>query len=188
MVAAAMIGSAVVGAGASIYGSSQQSNAANKAAGLLKPYSNAGQAALPGLEGLLGIGGQDMSAALAKTPGYQFTLGQGLESVQNGYAARGLASSGAALKGAANYATGLAQNTYQNMIGNYQNFAGMGANAAAGVGSNLIGAANAQAGGLMGAANSFGQIPAYMLLNNSLNGSSGAAASGGGLGSLFGGS
>jgi hypothetical protein len=51
---------------------------------------------------------------LENTPGYQFTLGQGLESTQNSAAARGLGSSGAALKGAATYATGLADQTYQN--------------------------------------------------------------------------
>ena len=51
---------------------------------------------------------------LENTPGYQFTLNQGLESTQNSAAARGLANSGAALKGAATYATGLANDTYQN--------------------------------------------------------------------------
>jgi hypothetical protein len=53
-------------------------------------------------------------AQLAATPGYQFTLNQGLESTQNSAAARGLGNSGAALKGAAAYATGLANSTYQN--------------------------------------------------------------------------
>lgn len=51
---------------------------------------------------------------LENTPGYQFTLQQGLESTQNSAAARGLANSGAALKGAATYATGLANDTYQS--------------------------------------------------------------------------
>ena len=55
---------------------------------------------------------------LQNTPGYQFTLGQGLQSTQNSAAARGLGVSGAALKGAATYATGLADQTYQNQ---YQN-------------------------------------------------------------------
>lgn len=51
-------------------------------------------------------------ATLESTPGYQFALSQGLKSVQNGYAARGLGSSGAAMKGAAQFATGLADQTY----------------------------------------------------------------------------
>ncbi len=45
-------------------------------------------------------------------PGYDFTKTQGLKAVQNSAAARGLGSSGAALKGAATFATGLANSTY----------------------------------------------------------------------------
>lgn len=141
------------------------------------PWSNAGQQALPQLSGLLGLSGNpaDMQNYLQKLPGYQFTLGQGLESVQNGFAARGLGTSGAALKGAANYATGLANNTYQSQVANLQNYANMGSNAAAGVGSNLIQAGNAQASGLLGAANSIGNAGlTYGLLNS-------ASAGGGGL-------
>ncbi len=59
------------------------------------------------------------AASLAATPGYQFTLGQGLKSTQNSFAAQGLGSSGAALKGAASYSTGLAQNTYNQQFQNY---------------------------------------------------------------------
>ncbi|HDR9033741.1 TPA: hypothetical protein QDB07_001198 [Burkholderia vietnamiensis] len=60
---------------------------------------------------------QAPTAAQAQaTPGYQFTLTQGLKSVQNSAAARGLGTSGAALKGAANYATGLADSTYNDVF------------------------------------------------------------------------
>lgn len=55
-------------------------------------------------------------AALEKTPGYQFTRTQGLKAVQNSAAARGLGVSGAALKGAANFATGLADQTYKTQF------------------------------------------------------------------------
>lgn len=179
--AAAVVGAAAITAGASIYGSSQQAHAAKRAANLSAPFTQAGQQALPGLESLLGINGDPASMLnfLKYTPGYQFTLGQGLESVQNGFAPRGLASSGAALKGAANYATGLAQNTYQNVVGNYQNLANMGANAAVNQGNNLVQAGNAQAAGLMGAANAVGSAPLnYLLLNNAIGGGN----LGGGLG------
>ena len=60
-------------------------------------------------------------AQLESTPGYQFTLGQGLKSVQNSYAAKGLGSSGAALKGAADYATGDANTTFNQQFQNYWN-------------------------------------------------------------------
>jgi hypothetical protein len=101
----------------------------------LLPYNTAGQSALPYLSAnmpdyastdnsllkqaggffsqaaTLGSG-PDEQAALEATPGYQFTKQQGLQAVQNGAAARGLGVSGAALKGAAAYATGLADTTY----------------------------------------------------------------------------
>jgi hypothetical protein len=59
-------------------------------------------------------------AELVQTPGYQFNLSQGLRAAQNSAAARGLGVSGAALRGAANYATGLADSTYQNQFANQQ--------------------------------------------------------------------
>lgn len=49
-------------------------------------------------------------------PGYGFTLQQGLKATQNSAAARGLGSSGAALKGAATFATGLANSTYGDVF------------------------------------------------------------------------
>ena len=55
-------------------------------------------------------------AELEQTPGYQFTRDQGLQAVQNSAAARGLGVSGAALKGAATYATGLADQTYKDQF------------------------------------------------------------------------
>jgi len=51
---------------------------------------------------------------LEQTPGYQWSLGQGLRATQSAAAARGLGVSGASLKGAATYATGLADSTYAN--------------------------------------------------------------------------
>lgn len=114
-------------------------------------------------------------AALEQTPGYQWTLGQGEKSVENSLTARGLGQSGAVIKGAEQYATGLASQTYQqqfqNALTNKQNeynmlFGGaqLGESAAAGqagaatavggqIGSNIIGAGNAQAGADIAGAN-----------------------------------
>jgi hypothetical protein len=106
-------------------------------------------------------------SAIAQMPGYQFSLQQGLLSTQNAAAARGLGVSGAALMGAANYATGLAQSNYQNYFNDYwanQNnrynmlsqLTGLGANAAVGAGSNVantaanVGSAQAASAGLTG--------------------------------------
>jgi hypothetical protein len=130
-------------------------------------------------------------ATLEKTPGYQFNLTQGLKATQNAAAARGLGISGAALKGAANYATGLADSTYQNQFNNavtnqanafnrLLSMSGQGqtavetlGNAGLGVGGNIagntIGAGNATAGGLVGAGNSLGNAYGNYQANNFLS-------------------
>ena len=101
------------------------------------------------------------AANLPSTPGYQFTLDQGLKSTQNSYAAEGLGSSGASEKGAASFATGLAQNTYNQQFQNYltqnQQIANMllgggqvGANAASSLGSIYGNAGNAALSGAVG--------------------------------------
>lgn len=171
----------------------------------LAPYMKTGGYANDELNSLLGLGpGGDPSksallngpqmteAQLQQTPGYQFNLKQGLESTQNSAAARGLASSGAALKGAANFATGLADSTYQNQFNNavtnqtntFNRLMGLtqlGQNSAAGVGaagiqtganigSNIIGAGNAAAAGINGAAAGFGGAAQNYGFMNALQG------------------
>ncbi len=118
----------------------------------------------------------------AQTPGYQFTLQQGLKATQNSAAARGLGTSGAAMKGAATYATGLADSTYNDVynralntfntnyksasdnvnrltgiVGSGQNAAGgmgaLGAQTTANIGNTITSGANAQAAGTIGSAN-----------------------------------
>lgn len=118
----------------------------------------------------------------AQTPGYQFTQDQGLKAVQNSASARGLGTSGAAMKGAASYATGLADSTYndvysralstfntnyssasnnanrlQGLVSNGQNAAAtngsLGAATAGSIGNTLMSGANASAAGTVGSAN-----------------------------------
>lgn len=135
-VATAVIGAGVLGAGASIYGANkaadtQQANAQHVAdiqqqqyqqtRSDLSPYRDIGAQAATNLGGRL----SDLTspivmdqATLEATPGYQFNLTQGQKAVTNSAAARGLGTSGAALKGAATFATGLADNTYQNQFNN----------------------------------------------------------------------
>jgi hypothetical protein len=147
-VAAATIGSAVIGAGASMMSANKAAGAAKDAAGLqqqmyeqtrgdLQPYNETGQNALQAAYGVAQRGptgggpdyvsmaaqnlpGNMTQAQLEATPGYQFTLAQGLKSTQSAAAARGLGVSGAALKGAATYATGLADSTYANRFNEAQ--------------------------------------------------------------------
>jgi hypothetical protein len=122
------------------------------------------------------------AAEAEATPGYQFTLQQGLKATQNSAASRGLGTSGAALKGASTYATGLADSTYndvynralntyktnygaasdgaarlQGIVSNGQNAAGglgaLGAQTASNIGNTITSGANAQAAGTIGGAN-----------------------------------
>lgn len=108
---------------------------------------------------------------LAQTPGYQFALQQGLKSQQNSMSARGLGLSGAQQKAAAEYATGLADQTYNNQYNNalstyntnYQTSANnvnnllqllqAGQNAAAQTGVQGLNAANTAGGYLTSGAN-----------------------------------
>ena len=53
-----------------------------------------------------------------QTPGYQFVRDAGLRAVSNNNSASGLAGSGAQAAGAASYATGLAENTYNSQVQN----------------------------------------------------------------------
>ena len=142
------VGSAVIGAGTSMLGASKAAGAAKDAAALqqrqyettradLLPYNQAGQSVLGDLTNLarsdpygggpnyLAMAQQNLPGTMTQqqleaTPGYQFALSQGLQSTQNAAAARGLGVSGASLKGAAKFATGLADSTYQNQFANQQ--------------------------------------------------------------------
>lgn len=136
--------SAAAGVAGSMISSGAASSAAKKAADAqaamyeqtrtdLSPYNQMGQNALEAAYGVAQRGptggGPDFinmayqnlplrmtQAELEQTPGYQFTRDQGLKSIQSANAARGLGVSGAALKGAAEYSTGLANKTYQDQF------------------------------------------------------------------------
>ena len=216
-VATAIIGAGVVGAASTAYAANKASDAQVQAANTaaqtqlsmygttrsdLAPFRNIGQTASDQLTSKL----SDLTApitmdqaTLEKTPGYQFNLTQGLKAVQNSAAARGLGTSGAALKGAATFATGLADSTYQNQFANavtnqtnafnrLKSLVDTGENAAAqtgnagtaaasGAASAQIGAGNAQAAGanatgaaIGSAVNSIGSGIAYKGLYGGNNG------------------
>jgi len=126
MVAAAIVGSAVVGGAVSAYGANKaagaQRDAANQADATQRymydqtradqaPYREAGYGALSRMSTLLGLSGGNENSRyfgslnrrftgkdLASDPGYQFGLNQGLDAAQNSAAARGGLYSGATLK------------------------------------------------------------------------------------------
>lgn len=197
------VASGLLSSNAASSAASTEANAANNATAAsqqeaaqtradLAPYNTAGQTGvntllstlgLPGgngtnllsANGLSGLTFQPTQAQLAATPGYQFDLAQGEQGVANSNAAQGRGISGAALKGAANYATGLANNTLttqqgifqqnlSNVLNPLQNVSNLGENAAAQTGAlgtsntnaanaSAIGGANASAAGQVGSAN-----------------------------------
>jgi len=145
-IAAAIAGAGILGAGASIYGSSQaakaQKDAANQANATqlqmynqqredLAPYTEAGTEGLNALRSYLGVGG-DTSAAnyggynqrfgmdqFTADPGYSFRLRQGLEGLNANAAARGGLISGAALKAATNYGQQAGSQEYTNAFNRF---------------------------------------------------------------------
>jgi len=199
--AAAAIGGSIISSEGAKSAAKTQANAANNATQLqqnmfnttqqnLQPYMGIGNKAVTALTSGTGLDSSNPlssqllkpitmdEATLQQTPGYQFNLNQGLKAVQNSAAKRGLGVSGAAEKGAAAYATGLADNTYQNQFNNavtnqtnqfnrLNTLVGGGQNAAAGLGgigqqtganiaSTISGAGNAQAASQISGANALG--------------------------------
>lgn len=147
MVAAAVIGSAVVGAGASIVSgnkaASAQQSAADQATSLqqaqdaearrqydlnradLAPYREAGTTALGQLSSGTAPGGQfDKSFTMADfnaDPGYQFRLDEGNRAISASAAARGGVLSGGTLKALDKYSQGEASQEYGNAYDRYNN-------------------------------------------------------------------
>ncbi len=140
----------------------------NKVQQNLQPFIDTGTTNLGKASDMAGTFKFDPTQAqLQQTPGYQFTLNQGLKAANNSAAARGLANSGAALKGAAGYATGLADNTFQNQFGNamntfntnfgsYKGLADLGENAAAHAGNAAQGFGEMMGNNITGAGNAIG--------------------------------
>jgi hypothetical protein len=180
----------------------------------LSPYNTAGQQVLPALNALAMSGptggGPDYvdlayknylppqmtQAQLEQTPGYQFQMSQGLKALQSANAAKGLGVSGAALKGAAQFATGLANSNYQQQFANaqqrfadvsglstlqqnqlqgqaarLQNVAALGESAAAQTGTTGASLAQSQGNALIagGQANAAGTIGASNALTGGIN-------------------
>lgn len=132
----------------------------------LGPYAAAGRSVLPTLAGLI-TPGADQSALLASTPGFQFASDWGQRGLRNQATMRGLG--GNVLTAGADYNRNMAlHQSWLPTVNALQQYAGMGAGAAgafggnatnagiqtgAQIGSNMIGAGNAQAGAAMAQGN-----------------------------------
>src|SRR5215467_4198373 len=96
--------------------------------GVLQPFVNFGTSALGALGDLMGplttstptnlapFTFQPTMADLEGTPGYQFTLQQGLRAAQNSLSSMGLGKSGPAVREATSTATGLAASTWPQVF------------------------------------------------------------------------
>ena len=110
----------------------------NKAAGLMSPYTEAGGQAATQLSDALtqGFNYEDY----ANTPAYQMQLAEGQKAIQQQLAAQGLGQSGAAVKAATEYGTGLANQNYGDAYNQWlqqnQQLGGL-ANTGSGAASNL---------------------------------------------------
>ena len=132
--AIAAIGAGVSAAGA-VGGSLLQANATKNAASKanatqtaeldqsradLAPYNTQGALATTDASNLLGLNGPDAATAamgnFQTSPGYQFSLDQGLRAVDAGAAAKGMLRSGATLKAEQTFGTGLADQEFQQLL------------------------------------------------------------------------
>lgn len=163
-VAAAIVGAGALAAGGTALAGSEAAGATTSAtnaaigeqnyglnlqAQLSAPYRGLGAAAIPTLENLLGMGkpGTQLTS-LRNLPGYQFEQQQGTQGTINAATAMGMGLSGNTLQGLSTFNQGLADQTYQQEVGNFENVVGMGQAAAAGQAAN-IGNATSNISGLI---------------------------------------
>ena len=176
--AAASLGSALIGANSAKKASRAQSDSADKQIALQRenqratearfaPYEASGANALSAYDFNLGLGERPEGyAGFQSTPGYQFQLDEGMRALEGSAAAGGNVRSGATMKAAMGFGQGLANQDYGNYMNRLQGQVGMGqasaaqtaaagANATAGI-SNALGAqGNAKSAGIIGANNAW---------------------------------
>ena len=188
--------------------SAQQMAMYNQNVQRLAPWTGAGQTALGNLQSLVGNGANGIatspfSAAMyQQSPGYQWQMDQGTQAVMNHAGALGGLNSGNTLKALQTYGQGLANQDYYQAANQYANWqnqiynmtsglsntganaagmtAGLGANTATQIGSNMMGAGNAISAGQVAGANAIGNglsglgnLAMYGQMNGMFGGSSG---------------
>ncbi len=169
MPAAAIVGAAVVGAGATLIAGSKAAKAQKQAATQqidyaerrdeqtradYAPWREAGSRALSILDRTYGTNGQPGDrSAFETSPGYEFRRDEGLRATDRSFASRGLLNSGAADKARMRYGEGLAASEYGDWWNRTAGLAGVGQAATnsttqagmgyAGMANNAIGQAGA---------------------------------------------
>ena len=141
----------------------------------LAPWREAGAGAVEQLSEKVAAG----PGQFTESPGYQFTLDQGLDAGRNALSAMGKNRSGSAIKAATEYAEGLASTEYDNFLKRwyqsltpYQSLAGLG-QTSAGQTANLGAAAGSNVGNAYmagGQANAAGTINQTNALTGAITG------------------
>jgi hypothetical protein len=131
MIAAAVVGSSLIGSSASKKAASTQADAANRAADLQmqqferqvelqEPWRQAGITALNKLTPLATEYTPFGMEQFQQDPGYAFRMQEGMKALERSAAARGGLLSGGMLRGAQQYGQGLASQEYMNAFNRYQ--------------------------------------------------------------------
>lgn len=131
MIAAAVVGSSLIGSSASKKAASTQADAANRAADLQmqqferqvelqEPWRQAGITALNKLTPLATEYTPFGMQQFQQDPGYAFRMQEGMKALERSAAARGGLLSGGMLKGAQQYGQDLASQEYMNAFNRYQ--------------------------------------------------------------------
>lgn len=194
MVAAAIIGGAVVGAVGSNMAAGKSAGAQESAANTASatqldmynqsredqtPWRQAGGSAIGALSsyyGLPGANGQTPDAAttaandnklIQSMPGYQFNLQQGNQAVQRDLAAKGLLGSGAAAKALTQYGQGAATSATGQYLNGLQSLAGIGQTSVSQTGALGANAANQIGSNQIYAGNA--QATGYANQSNAIN-------------------
>ena len=110
----------------------------------ISPYLNMGNAALPTLQALLGLGGNGLpvDAIMASNPAYAFQQQQGTAAIEGSAAAKGMQLSGATLKQLSEFGQGLANQTYDQYYNRIAGVVGQGASAAGAANNAIAGSTN----------------------------------------------
>ena len=132
----------------------QMSQGRDKAISYQQPYEQAGRSGLNLLQQYLTGDPMATQNRLEQSPGYQFRLQQGQNSIQNLLASKGGLKSGGAMKALEEFAQGTASQEFGNQVGYLQGLAGIGQNAATAMGNAEMMAgtnmANASQQGILG--------------------------------------
>jgi hypothetical protein len=147
----ALLGSAALGIGGSIYAADQASSAADVSAQAaadaadisqqqyeqtredLAPWREVGEQALYQYADLLGIPPPGATTALPvdysafeQSPGYQFRMDQGIKAIERSAASKGLLQSGGTAKALQDYGQGTASQTFNDYMNQLAGAAGVG--------------------------------------------------------------